>query len=154
MIDDYIYSKYPSFTFDKFLNLTPYTIGVVVELFSQNKIKFLQLFCNFNNIVFACNAYRFYKKNLRFLQNPHLAKTTEEKQILAEFNNIKDTAKALHDNNIEVHAGHGISFLSLCILRHIKHVKEVSIGHFIISQSIFFGLKNTIKKMKTIIELC
>jgi pyridoxine 5'-phosphate synthase len=154
MIDDYIYSKYPLFTFNSFLKITPYTLGVMLELFSQNRIKFSGLIYNFKNIVFACNTYRFYKKNFEFLQNQRLAKTTDQKQILVEFNNIKNLSYVLHKNNIEVHAGHGISFLSLFILKHMRHIKEVSIGHFIISQSIFFGLKNTIKKMRAIIELC
>ena len=34
------------------------------------------------------------------------------------------------------------------ILSKIKDIKEFNIGHFIIGESIFFGLKQVIKKFK------
>ena len=36
------------------------------------------------------------------------------------------------------------------ILSKIKEIEEFNIGHFIIGESIFFGLKKTIKRLKKI----
>ena len=36
------------------------------------------------------------------------------------------------------------------ILSKIKEIKEFNIGHFIIGESVFFGLKKIIKKFKKI----
>ena len=53
---------------------------------------------------------------------------------------------------IEVHAGHGLDYKTTKILTRIKEIKEFNIGHFIIGESIFMGLKNVVKKFKTIIK--
>ena len=53
---------------------------------------------------------------------------------------------------LEVHAGHGMDFKTSKILSKIKYIDEFNIGHFIIGESIFFGLKNTIKKFLKIIK--
>ena len=52
---------------------------------------------------------------------------------------------------IEVHAGHGLDYKTTKLLRPIKLIKEFNIGHFIIGESIFFGLAKVIKKFKRII---
>ena len=57
-----------------------------------------------------------------------------------------------NDLGIEVHAGHGLDYKTTKILTKIKEIKEFNIGHFIIGESIFFGLKNVVKKFKTIIK--
>ena len=47
---------------------------------------------------------------------------------------------------LEVHAGHGLTFQTAKIIGKIKYITELNIGHFIISESIFIGLRNSIKK--------
>ena len=54
--------------------------------------------------------------------------------------------------NIEVHAGHGLDYKTTKILSKIKEIKEFNIGHFIIGESIFYGLSKIIKKFKKIIR--
>ena len=51
---------------------------------------------------------------------------------------------------IEVHAGHGMDYKTAKILSKIKGIKEFNIGHFIIGESVFYGLKKTIKLFKSI----
>tara|TARA_Y100000590_G_scaffold444263_1_gene574811 strand:- start:137 stop:862 length:726 start_codon:yes stop_codon:yes gene_type:complete len=53
---------------------------------------------------------------------------------------------------LEVHAGHGLTYKSAIIISKIKNISELNIGHFIISESIFFSLENVIKKFKKIIN--
>ena len=54
--------------------------------------------------------------------------------------------------NLEVHAGHGLTYKSVKPLLKIKSISELNIGHFIISESLFVGLKKTIKNFKKIIN--
>ena len=70
-----------------------------------------------------------------------------------EFLKIKNAAKYAHKVGLEVHAGHGLTYKSAKMISKIKHISEFNIGHFIISESIFVGLKNSIKKFKKIISL-
>ena len=53
---------------------------------------------------------------------------------------------------LEVHAGHGINFSTAKILSKINGIKEYNVGHFLIGESIFLGLKKTITKFKSIIS--
>ena len=53
---------------------------------------------------------------------------------------------------LEIHAGHGLDYKTTRILSKIKEITEFNIGHFIIGESIFFGLTKVIKKFKKLIK--
>ena len=72
------------------------------------------------------------------------------KNSLKELNRIKKCSKLANHLGLEVHAGHGLDFKSTSILSNIKEIEEFNIGHFIIGESVFFGLKKVIKKFKKI----
>ena len=75
-----------------------------------------------------------------------------KKNYNLELSKIKKTSYLANKLNIEVHAGHGLDYKTTKILTKIKEIKEFNIGHFIIGESIFFGLSNVIKKFKRIIK--
>ena len=54
--------------------------------------------------------------------------------------------------SLEVHAGHGLDYKSTKILSKIRNIKEFNIGHYLIGESIFYGLTTVIKKFKSIIK--
>jgi len=76
-----------------------------------------------------------------------------KKNYKKELIKIKNCSNYAESLNIEVHAGHGLDYKSTKILSSIKQIKEFNIGHFIIGESVFFGLKNVIRKFKKIIKL-
>ncbi|MBL1429993.1 MAG: pyridoxine 5'-phosphate synthase [Robiginitomaculum sp.] len=53
---------------------------------------------------------------------------------------------------LEIHAGHGLTFDTVQPIAAIPQVKELNIGHFLISEAIFSGLQLTIQKMKQLIK--
>ena len=65
-----------------------------------------------------------------------------------EFKKIQDSTLFANKLGIEVHAGHGMDYKTAKVLSKIKGIKEFNIGHFIIGESVFFGLKKTILKIK------
>ena len=65
---------------------------------------------------------------------------------------IKHSAKLANQIGLSVHAGHGLTYRSVYEIAKIKNISEFNIGHFIISESIFIGLKNSIKKFKNLIN--
>ena len=75
-----------------------------------------------------------------------------KKKIKKEFYRIKRCSILADKIGLEVHAGHGLDFKSTKYLSKIKQIKEFNIGHFIIGESIFFGLKKVIKIFKKIIK--
>ena len=75
-----------------------------------------------------------------------------KKNFSKEFLRIKSCSILAKKNGIEVHAGHGLDYKSTKILSKINEIKEFNIGHFIIGESIFFGLNKVIKKFKKILK--
>ena len=68
-----------------------------------------------------------------------------------EFNRIKKCAQLAYKLNLEVHAGHGLDYKTTKILTKISEIQEFNIGHFIIGESIFFGLAKVIRNFKKIL---
>ena len=76
----------------------------------------------------------------------------KNKNIKSELIKIKKAVNYANQIGLEVHAGHGITFSSAKILAKINGIKEFNIGHFIIGESIFMGLKDSIRKFKKILK--
>jgi len=75
-----------------------------------------------------------------------------QKKIKNELDRIGKACKLADNLGLEVHAGHGLDYRSTKILSKIKEIKEFNIGHFIIGESIFLGIKTVIRKFKKIIK--
>ena len=75
-----------------------------------------------------------------------------KKDYNAELRRIKKSSALAKKLNIEVHAGHGLDYQTTKILSKINEIQEFNIGHFIIGESIFFGLSKVIRSFKKIIK--
>lgn len=49
------------------------------------------------------------------------------------------------------HAGHGLSYDTVTDIARMEEVTEISIGHFLISQSVFEGLPTVVRRFKALI---
>ena len=76
----------------------------------------------------------------------------KNKNYKKELNKIKKCTKFANSIGLEVHAGHGLTYKSAKIISKVNGIKEFNIGHFIISQSIFIGIKKTIINFKKILN--
>jgi len=65
---------------------------------------------------------------------------------------IKNSVDFAKKMGLEVHAGHGLTYKSAKKISKIKGISEFNIGHFVVSESIFIGLKKTIIKFKRILK--
>ena len=75
-----------------------------------------------------------------------------KKKYSGELDRIRRCSILAKKLDIEVHAGHGLDYITTKILSKIKEIEEFNIGHFIIGESIFIGLSSVIKKFKKIIK--
>ena len=55
------------------------------------------------------------------------------------------------DAGLEIHAGHGLTFDSVKPVAAIAQVRELNIGHFLISEAIFCGLDEAVRRMRALI---
>tara|TARA_Y100001958_G_C21215707_1_gene541108 strand:+ start:516 stop:1241 length:726 start_codon:yes stop_codon:yes gene_type:complete len=76
----------------------------------------------------------------------------KNKKFTKELKKIKEAVYLGNKLGLEVHAGHGLTFKSAKILSKIKGIEEFNIGHFLIGESIFVGLANSIKSFKKILK--
>ena len=74
------------------------------------------------------------------------------KKYLKEIQNIKKCSILADNLGLEVHAGHGLDYKTTKNLIKIKQIKEFNIGHYIIGESVFFGLSRVIKNFKKILK--
>ena len=123
-------------------------ISNIIQLFNKNKIR-TSLFINP-----SIEDIKLSKKIETKCIEIHTGKLSRLVRSNKNFNNelkkIKKCASYAKTLGIEVHAGHGLDYKSRNILSKIYEISEFNIGHFIIGESIFFGLKNVIKKFKKI----
>ena len=76
----------------------------------------------------------------------------KKKRAQSEFLKIKRSAAYAAKIGLEAHAGHGLNYKTAYMISRIKYISELNIGHFIIADSLFISLKNSIKKFKNIIN--
>jgi pyridoxine 5-phosphate synthase len=69
-----------------------------------------------------------------------------------ELDRIKKSSIFAKKLGIEVHVGHGLDYKTTKILNKIREIEEFNIGHYIIGESVFFGLSKVIKNFKKIIN--
>ena len=77
----------------------------------------------------------------------------KKKNYKKELIKIKKAVQLGNSLGLEVHAGHGLTYNSTKLLSKVKNIQEFNIGHFLIGESIFIGLSNSIKEFKKILQL-
>ena len=65
---------------------------------------------------------------------------------------IVEAANLAHGAGLEVHAGHGLTFLNVQPVAAIPEIAELNIGHFLIGEAVFMGLAESVKEMKRLMQ--
>ena len=75
--------------------------------------------------------------------------TLEEEKA---FNDLKGAAIFAQNFGLKVNAGHGLNYQNVKRMHEIPNLYELNIGHSIIARSIFVGLEQAVKEMKSWVE--
>jgi pyridoxine 5-phosphate synthase len=70
-----------------------------------------------------------------------------------ELRRITDAAALAAKNGIEPHAGHGLTFDNVQPIAAIPQIAELNIGHYLIGEAIFIGLEESLRRMRTLMDL-
>src|SRR5580693_7032794 len=70
----------------------------------------------------------------------------------AAFERIVSGAKRAKSVGLEVHAGHGLDFVTAAAIAALPEVAELNIGHFLIGEAIFDGLDAVVRKMRAVMN--
>ena len=69
-----------------------------------------------------------------------------------EISRLKFAAEYASDNKIQVHAGHGLNLSNLSKVCRITQIEEVNIGHSVVADSIFKGLKKAVQDFRSVLD--
>ena len=78
----------------------------------------------------------------------HYADAVDEISQTRELYKIIQAAQFAEDLGLQVNAGHGLHYLNVKKIASIPQIVELNIGHSIISQALFVGLKSAVEQMK------
>ena len=69
-----------------------------------------------------------------------------------ELERLKSAAEYAHRIGLECHAGHGLSYETVGPIASIATIAELNIGHFLIGESIFVGLEESVRHMRQLMD--
>ena len=70
----------------------------------------------------------------------------------AELERLREMSAFAHSLGLEVHAGHGLTYDTVAPVAAFPEVRELNIGHFLIGEAIFRGLRDAIGEMRRIMD--
>ena len=70
----------------------------------------------------------------------------------AEWQRIVAGAGLARSAGLEVHAGHGLDFITAERIAALPEIVELNIGHFLIGEAVFDGLADAVRRMRTAMD--
>jgi pyridoxine 5-phosphate synthase len=70
----------------------------------------------------------------------------------AEFERIRTGASRARGRGLEVHAGHGLDYVTAEAIAAVPELAELNIGHFIVGEAIFGGLAEAVRRMRAAMD--
>jgi pyridoxine 5-phosphate synthase len=70
-----------------------------------------------------------------------------------EFERLVSAAEFANEQNLQVNAGHGLNYINTQRICGLPYLRELNIGHSIVSRAIFVGLTQAVQEMREIIIL-
>ena len=131
--------------------------GLNLEKISKNKLKSLLSVCHSNDIELSAfinpnkKAIDLAKKLQFQTVELHTGSLDKIKISNKDKEKINSMINYAHSMDLKVNIGHGLNFSNIKFIKNRKKIDTVHIGHFIISESIFLSLHETIKKFQRII---
>jgi len=69
-----------------------------------------------------------------------------------ELQSLREMSAYGHSLGVEVHAGHGLTYDSVSPVAAFPEVRELNIGHFLIGEAIFKGLRPAMAEMRALMD--
>ncbi len=74
-------------------------------------------------------------------------------EMEAELEALRRAARATVDAGLELHAGHGLNYQNVAPIAGIESMRELNIGHAIVSRAVSIGMTQAVREMKQAMEL-
>ncbi len=76
----------------------------------------------------------------------------ESPAVVAELAKIRAAGAAVHDLGMRFNAGHALNYFNVQPVAALPRVRELHIGHAIVSRAVFVGMREAVREMKRLIR--
>ena len=81
-----------------------------------------------------------------------LGRDAEASAVVAELEKIRQAGQRIRQLGMRFNAGHALNYYNVQPLARLAGVRELHIGHAIVSRSVFVGLREAVREMKQLIR--
>ncbi len=72
--------------------------------------------------------------------------------VLAELEKIRVAGRAVVESGMRFNAGHALNFFNVQPVAALAGVRELHIGHAIVSRAVFIGMREAVREMKRLLR--
>jgi pyridoxine 5-phosphate synthase len=76
----------------------------------------------------------------------------ERNKAAAEFDRVRAGAIEARRRGLEVHAGHGLDYVTAEAIAGLPEIVELNIGHFLIGEAIMVGIEAAVRQMRAVMD--
>jgi pyridoxine 5-phosphate synthase len=76
----------------------------------------------------------------------------ESHAVVAELDHIRVAGRAIRDLGMRFNAGHALNYFNVQPVAALSGVRELHIGHAIVARSVFVGLREAVREMKSVMR--
>ena len=81
-----------------------------------------------------------------------LGRDPESAAVVSELAKIRDAGKAILARDMRFNAGHALNYFNVQPVAALSGVRELHIGHAIVSRALFVGLREAVREMKRLLR--
>jgi pyridoxine 5-phosphate synthase len=74
----------------------------------------------------------------------------ESAAVVAELEKISAAGKTIRELNMRFNAGHALNYFNVQPVARLPGVRELHIGHAIVSRAVFIGMREAVREMKAL----
>jgi pyridoxine 5-phosphate synthase len=76
---------------------------------------------------------------------------SESPAVVAELEKIRRAGEAIRSLGMRFNAGHALNYFNVAAVARLPGVRELHIGHAIVSRAVFIGMREAVREMKRLI---
>src|SRR6185437_4412214 len=73
-------------------------------------------------------------------------------ELEVQLERLRRAADLTHERGLRLHAGHGLNYRNVRPIATLRDMRELNIGHAIVSRAVFVGLREAVREMKRIMN--
>lgn len=82
----------------------------------------------------------------------HDGRDSESPAVLAELDKLRIAGEAIRGHGMRFNAGHALNYFNVQPVAQLPGIRELHIGHAIVSRSVFVGLREAVREMKQLMR--